>query len=86
MWKLPLEIDGNSHFRAWVRSNFPQLKNMVYLNSAGSTPLPAVTISRMKKEFRRNFEQMYKGLDEEASLADFAKEGSSARRKRKSRS
>jgi cysteine desulfurase/selenocysteine lyase len=75
-WRLPLDIDDGRH-RRWALRNFPGLEGLTYLNSAGFTPLPAVTISRMKMEFKRTFEQMYEGLDEEASLAEFSKAGSS---------
>jgi cysteine desulfurase/selenocysteine lyase len=76
-WRLPLEIEDAGQHRRWALRNFPGLKGLTYLNSAGFTPLPAVTISRMKREFERTFEQMYEGLDEDASLAEFSKESSS---------
>ena len=75
-WRVPLDID-DARYGRWVLRNFPQLKTVTYLNSAGFTPLPAVTMTRMKKEFQKNFEQMYRGFDEESYLTEFNGNGAS---------
>ena len=75
-WKLPLDIDDVG-YETWVLRNFPGLKGITYLNSAGITPLPAATISKMKKDFSKNFEQMNADFDEEAYLAEFRKQAAS---------
>lgn len=75
-WRLPLNIDAHGYER-WVLRNFPGLKGITYLNSAGFTPIPAVTIARMKKDFEKNFERMYADLDEEAYLKEFRRNAAS---------
>ena len=75
-WRLPLGIDDVG-YETWVLRNFPGLKGLTYLNSAGFTPIPAVTIARMKKDFEKNFERMYADFDEEAYLAEFRKRAAS---------
>ena len=75
-WRLPLDIDDVG-YETWVLRNFPGLKGLTYLNSAGFTPIPAVTIARMKKDFEKNFERMYADFDEEAYLAEFRKRAAS---------
>jgi cysteine desulfurase/selenocysteine lyase len=75
-WRLPLNIDAHGYER-WILKNFPGLKGITYLNSAGFTPIPAVTIARMKKDFEKNFERMYADLDEEAYLKEFRRNAAS---------
>lgn len=75
-WRLPLDIDSARH-KAWALNTFPGLKGLTYLNSAGFTPLPSITIARMKDVFVKNYLEMAGRLDEEAYIKELAVEGAS---------